>query len=77
MDRQELERGIREAMVRRGWVLPTTVEEVLIAEEAMRGEPEIELPESLRDPYEIMRRHPEVFGRDVCRQSHERVPGEK
>jgi hypothetical protein len=42
--------------------IPTTVEEVRIAEEAMKNEPPVVLPESLKDPYELMRRHPEVFG---------------
>lgn len=59
---------LREVLVRRGWLIPTTVSEVLIAEEAMKDEPPTELPERLRDPYELMRRHPEVFGEVKRRQ---------
>jgi hypothetical protein len=53
---------LREVLVRKGLLIPTTVREVLIAEEAMKDEPPTELPERLRDPWELMKRHPEVFG---------------
>jgi len=66
MTDEEFERGLREALVRKGWVIPTTVREVLIAEEEMAKEPPVELPESLRDPWEVIRRHPEVFGPVDC-----------
>jgi hypothetical protein len=39
------------------------MEEVKAAEEAMKDEPVRELPESLKDPYAIIKAHPEVFGK--------------
>lgn len=60
------DRMMREALVRKGWAIPTTIREVLIAEEEMAKEPPVELPESLRDPRALMRKHPEVFGPVGC-----------
>lgn len=65
MSDEKFDRELRDALVSKGWVIPTTPREVLIAEEAMKDEPQEELPESLRDPHEIIRKHPEVFGRDM------------
>jgi hypothetical protein len=50
-------------LVRKGFRIPTTIEEVKAAEEALANEPVRELPESLKDPYKIIAEHPEVFGR--------------
>ena len=61
----ELDRILREVLVKKGLLVPCTVREVLIMEEEFAKEPPSELPERLRDPYELMRRHPEVFGRDI------------
>ncbi len=66
MTDEEIDRILREHLVRQGKLIPTTVREVMIAEEAMKNEPPTELPERLRDPYELMRRHPEVFGPVDC-----------
>lgn len=45
----ELDHSIRLAMIELGWIIPTTPEEVAIAEKAMEGL-EIKLPEALREP---------------------------
>jgi len=45
----DLEREIYYALLRSGYIIPTTEEEVRIAEEAMEGL-EIALPESLKEP---------------------------
>lgn len=49
-------------LARNGYRFPTSIEEVKAAEEAMKDEVIPPLPEELKDPYEIIRKHPEVFG---------------
>lgn len=43
------ENDVREAMLRQGWIIPTTMREVELIEQIF-PESEIELPESLKEP---------------------------
>lgn len=45
----EFDEQIRQAMLELGWIIPTTEEEVTIAEATMK-DMEIELPKALKEP---------------------------
>jgi hypothetical protein len=48
-----LERKVHEAMRSLGWIIPTTEGDVARAESMLSKEP-LELPEELKDPYQIL-----------------------
>jgi hypothetical protein len=67
--------SLYDAMRRKGWLLPTTEEEVKVAEQELNQHP-VELPLELRDPLRVLRaehRHDTVLsvGADQYEESEE------
>lgn len=64
----ELELQVYEAFLARGWIIPQTEADVSRAEAEMAAKKCEELPDSLRDPYEVLRRSSEMKARVVSLQ---------
>lgn len=50
MSDEQLDREIYEALLRMGWLIPTTAEEIEIMETVMANQPPVDFPEILRRP---------------------------
>jgi hypothetical protein len=67
----ELELQVYEAFLARGWIIPQTEADVSRAEAQMAGKECEELPPSLCDPYELLRRSSETRAKVVSLQPAE------
>lgn len=67
----ELELQVYEAFLARGWIIPQTEADVSRAEAQMAGKECEELPLSLRDPYELLRRTSDTGAKVVSLQPTE------